>query len=276
MIKNYGNLMKKLIISLENAHDRRQHIKEQFDSNHIPYEFFDAVNATQNDTVAKKLNIPIINTRLGKGEIACLLSHASIWQLAVDNSYPYVCVFEDDVYLGENAEFYLNNILEWKPDDAHILKLEAYNNIIKINERFKSLKVGDRKLVKLATKHTGSAGYVLSLETAHILLEIVRSHKGLIPVDHIIFGEFLHNYEANIYQIVPAICIQSQHYEYAKPLISYLETERIERYGARTNNKKFVDKVGREVKRLIKQPNNAIEKINLRLKGVKELRLTFR
>ena len=166
--------MKKLIISLENAHDRRQHIKQQFESNNISYEFFDAINATQIDIVAKKLNISITNTRLGKNEIACFLSHTSIWQLAVENNYPYVCIFEDDVYLGDNSEFYLNNILEWKPDNTHILKLEVYNNVIKIDERYKSIKVGDRKLVKLATKHTGCAGYVITLEAARILLDIVR------------------------------------------------------------------------------------------------------
>ncbi len=268
--------MKNFIISLKNAHDRRLHIKEQFESNHIAYEFFDAINATQIDTAAKKLNISIQNTRLGKNEIACFLSHASIWQLAVDHNYPYVCIFEDDVYLGEDSEFYLNNILEWKPDDAHILKLEVYNDVIKVDERFKSLAVGDRKLVKLATKHTGCAGYIITLETAHILLNMVRSYKGLIPVDHIVFGDFLHNYEANIYQIVPAICIQSQHYEGAKPLISYLESERKDRYGTPINNKKALNKVVREGKRLIKQPSKAIVKLSLRLKGIKELKLTFR
>ncbi|MGP4788452.1 glycosyltransferase family 25 protein [Psychrobacter sp. 1Y11] len=268
--------MKKLIISLENAHDRRQHIKEQFESNHISYEFFDAVKATEIEAVAKKLNIAIINTQLGKNEIACFLSHASIWQFAVDNNYPYVCIFEDDVYLGEDSEFYLNNILQWKPDDAHILKLEVYNNAIKVNGRCKSLNIGNRKFVKLATKHTGCAGYIITLETAHILLDIVRSNKELIPVDHIVFGDFLYNYEANIYQMVPAICIQSQNHNCSKPLISYLETERNNRYGVPKKNKKLVQKVVREGKRLIKQPNNTIEKINLRFKGIKELRLTFK
>ncbi|WP_367111772.1 glycosyltransferase family 25 protein [uncultured Psychrobacter sp.] len=268
--------MEKLIISLENAQDRRQHIKEQFESHHIPYEFFDAVNATQIETVAKKLNIPITNTQLGKNEIACFLSHTSIWQLTIDHNYPYVCIFEDDVYLGENAEFYLDNILEWMPNDAHILKLEVYNDVIKVDERFKSLEVGDRKLVKLATKHTGCAGYLISLETARILLTIVRNYKKLIPVDHIVFGDFLHDYKANIYQIAPAICIQSQRYEYGKSLTSYLELERIDRYGMPTNNKKALNKVVREAKRLIKQPSKTIEKFNLRVKGIKELRLTFR
>jgi glycosyl transferase family 25 len=268
--------MEKLIISLENASDRREHIKEQFDSNNVTYSFFDAVNVTQIETVAKELNISITNTRLGKNEIACFLSHASIWQLAIDNNYPYVCIFEDDVFLGEDAEFYLNNILEWKPNDAHILKFEVYNKTIKVDTRFKSRKVGDRKLVKLATKHTGCAGYIITLETAYILLNIVRSYEELIPVDHIVFGDFLYSHEANIYQIVPAICIQSQHYKHAKPLVSYLESEREVRYGAPTINKNFINRVVREGQRLIKQFTNAIKKINLRLKGIKELRLTFR
>ncbi len=268
--------MKKLIISLENAHDRRQHIEQQFGSNHISYEFFDAVNATQIDAIAKKLNIPITNTRLGKNEIACFLSHASIWQLAVEHNCPYVCIFEDDVYLGENAEFYLNNILKWMPDDADILKLEAYSKVIKVDEYFKDTKIGDRKIVRLAAKHTGCAGYVISQETAKNLLTIVRNYEKLIPVDHIVFGDFLYDYKANIYQIAPAICIQSQYYEHGKPLTSYLELERIDRYGMPIENKKILNKVVREGKRLIKQPGKTMDKINLRLKGVKELRITFK
>lgn len=268
--------MKKLIISLEDAHDRRQHIKEQFESNNISYDFFDAVNAAEIDTVAEKLNISITDTQLGKNEIACFLSHASIWQLTVDNNYPYVCIFEDDVYLSEDSEYHLNNLLELKPDDTHILKLEVYNKVIKVDGNFKNLKIGDREIVKLATKHTGCAGYIITLETARILLDIVRNYEKLIPVDHIVFGDFLRDYEANIYQIMPAICIQSQHYKYAKPMISYLESERIDRYGTPTKNKLFVSKVIREGKRLIKQPKNAIEKINFRLKGIKDLKLTFR
>ena len=59
-------------------------------------------------------------------------------------------------------------------------------------------------------------------------------------------------------------------------MISYLESERINRGGVPTNNKRFVSKVVREGKRIIKQPKNAIEKINLRLKGIRELKLTFR
>ena len=268
--------MKKLIISLDNAHDRRQHIKEQFDTHNISYEFFNAVNATEIDTVAEKLNISITNTRLGKNEIACFLSHASIWQLAVDNNYPYVCIFEDDIYLGEDSEFYLNNILEWKPEDAHILKLEVYNKVIKVNGSFKSLKVGDRELVKLATKHTGCAGYIITLETAHALLDIVKDYKGIIPIDHIVFGDFLYNYKANIYQIVPAICIQSQHYKGAKLLMSYLKDERNDRYGIPISNRKFKDKIVREGKRLLTQTTNATKKINLRSKGIKAQKLSFK
>lgn len=269
--------MKKLVISLENAHDRREHIAKQFESNNISYEFFDAINANQITIAAEKLNISITNTQLGRNEIACFLSHASIWQLAVENNYPYVCIFEDDVYLGENSEFYLNNILEWKPDDAHILKLEIYNKSIKINQRFKSLKVGNRKLVKLATKHTGCAGYVITLEAAQTLLGIVRNHEELIPVDHIVFGDFLYNYNANIYQILPAICIQSQHYKSTESLASYLEFERRSRQATpSSNNKKFINRLFREGKRLIRQVINTIERINLRFKGIKELRLTFK
>lgn len=268
--------MKKFVISLENAFDRREHIKAEFENKNVSYEFFNAINHTQIDDIARELDIPINNTRLGKNEIACFLSHASIWQLVVDNSYPHMCIFEDDIILGKDSDFYLNNVLDWKPDNAHILKFEVYNRMIKIDERFKRVKIGDRELVKLATKHTGCAGYIITLETAQFLLDIVRNCKELIPVDHVVFGDFLYNYESNIYQIVPAICIQSQNHQHVKPLKSYLETERNERYGKSINNKKSENKIIKEGKRLLKQPGSIIQKVKLRLKGVKELRLTFR
>lgn len=268
--------MKKIIISLESAHDRRQHIKEQFESHNASYEFFDAVDALQIQTVAKRLNISIADTSLGKNEIACFLSHASIWQLAVERSYPQVCIFEDDIYLGDDAEFYLNNFSKWKPDDAHILKLEVYKNVIQVHGRLKPLQVGDRKLAKLAVKHTGCAGYIITLDTAKILLDIVRSYQKLIPVDHIVFGDFLDSYDANIYQMVPALCIQSQNFKPDDLLGSYLRSERINRYGAPVKNRRFVDKVAREGKRLVKQPSNAVKKIGLRFKGVRDLKLTFK
>jgi len=268
--------MKKLVISLKDAQDRRQHIAEQFENKNIPYEFFDAIDATQIDAIARELNMSIANTLLGKNEIACFLSHASIWQLAVDNNYPYVCIFEDDVYLGEDSEFYLNNILEWKPDDAHILKLEVYNKTINFSGSAKNLQFGDRNLVKLATKHTGCAGYVITLETALTLLNIVRNYGQLIPVDHIVFGDFLHSYAANIYQIVPAICIQSQRHNLTTPLISYLESERKIRFGTPETKNKIVSKVFREGKRLTKQLSNTVDKINFKFKGIKVLKLSFR
>lgn len=268
--------MENFVISLQNAHDRRQHIKQQFESHNVAYKFFDAVNSFESEAVAKKLNISITDTLLGKNEIACLLSHVSIWQLVIDHNYPYVGIFEDDVYLGEDSQYYLNNVSKWKPNDAHILKLEVYKNVIQVHGRLKPLAVGARKLAKLATKHTGCAGYIIINKTAHALLDIVRNYKGLIPVDHIVFGDFLESHDANIYQIVPALCIQSQNYETDSSLGSYLLPERIQRYGLPVSNRKFKDKVIREGRRLMRQPSNAAEKIRLRLKGIRDLKLIFK
>lgn len=53
-------------------------------------------------------------------ELACFMSHTNIWQKMIDESRAYLAVFEDDVYLGEDAEILLNN-MEWIKPDWHII-----------------------------------------------------------------------------------------------------------------------------------------------------------
>jgi glycosyl transferase family 25 len=57
--------------------------------------------------------------------LACLLSHVSLWKKVVDKKIPAIAIFEDDIYLGENAELLLKD-LSWLSVD--IVKIEKISN----------------------------------------------------------------------------------------------------------------------------------------------------
>ena len=61
-------------------------------------------------------------------EIACALSHIVLWNFVLENNLDYINIFEDDIYLGENAKELLK--IDYIPEDTDILKLEAHGKII--------------------------------------------------------------------------------------------------------------------------------------------------
>ena len=99
--------MKNTVISLTAAIDRREHIKTEFNKHNINFEFFDALTPSVAEAYAKKLCTNFESSNLSGGELACMMSHVSIWQKMIDESIPYLAIFEDDVYLGEDAEYLL-------------------------------------------------------------------------------------------------------------------------------------------------------------------------
>ena len=112
------------VISLIKETKRRKHIEQEFDRQNILFSFFDAVTPDRIEDVAKKFNIILDRSseaKLWDGEIGCALSHISLWNLAVEKNLDYINIFEDDIYLGENAKELLE--VDYLPDDIDVLKL---------------------------------------------------------------------------------------------------------------------------------------------------------
>lgn len=254
--------MKNRVISLKNATDRRTHITQEFSKQGISFEFFNAITPETLEKTAQTLAINIMdNDLLSMGEKACFLSHVSLWQLMLDENLPYMAIFEDDVYLGENAQLFLQET-DWLPKktDELLIKLEAFDKNRRFNHSALFIKDG-RHLVHLNEEHLGAAGYLLSYKMAEKLLMLVRHETALSPVDNLIFGHypFIKN-SYPIYQLNPAICIQSDRQsiflEQNKNEVfnSQLLDERIqhrEKQGFDLNKKKkgFLYKIAREITR---------------------------
>lgn len=198
--------MKNFVISLKSASDRRKHIEEQFGDKGIAFDFFDAIEPPQVDLQAEKIGLILRQGDLSRNELACLLSHVSLWQKVIDEKIPAIAIFEDDVHLSHDAELFLTDS-SWLQCD--IVKLEkSYKSVILDLEKIQVFKDKEFVLRKLKKPHLGAAGYILSYQGAVALLDYMKSQNELDHVDQIVFRKYIHEGELGIYQLNPALCIQ--------------------------------------------------------------------
>lgn len=255
--------MKKYIISLSSAVARRTHITNEFSKKLIDFEFFDAVTPNQIDLLSEKFKININNVNLTQGELACLFSHVSLWQKCLDENLDYIAIFEDDVYLSKNAQLFLKNC-DWIPKDVHIIKIEKFDEYCLL-KKTGIYKLENAYLKILKAIHYGTAGYILSNNGAKQLIDFIK-HTEVVPIDHIMFESTL-NTHINVYQINPAICIQSDRLNDKHRTVfgSELETDRKKRFinakYPHNKNSNFLGKLKKEATRPFYQLKNLAKKI---------------
>ena len=198
--------MKNFVISLKSASDRREHIINQFEGKGIPFNFFDAIEPSQITSQAEKIGFTIRQGDLTQNELACFLSHFSLWNKIVNENIGYMAIFEDDIYLSDTSEKFLDTT-DWI--DGDIIKIEkVYKTVLLKNRKVKN--IDGFKYVQgfLMKGHMGAGGYILSLNAAKKIIEYVKSLSEIDHVDQVLFGKYLKDGEYPIVQINPAICMQ--------------------------------------------------------------------
>lgn len=248
--------LKNYVISVNTATQRREHIINEFGKQNIPFEFFDAITPSQLPELAERFNLNITHSQLTKGEYACLFSHLYLWQQMIDNNESYIGIFEDDVHLGGNADKFLNTA-DWIADECKLIKLEHFSNPLILGKTI--IKHQNRSIKQLKQANLGTAGYIIHQDMAKALISYLQAlfkHKAE-PIDHIMFEQFLaYDSALKVYQLTPALCIQSDRLDAQKAIASDLENERKQnRLMHKTEKVKlsFFQKVKREIKRLFVQ-----------------------
>lgn len=193
------------IISLTTALERRKHIQNEFGKQSISFNFFDALIPNVAVPLAEKMKLNIHCDRITKGELACFMSHVSLWKKMVDENISYMAIFEDDIFLGENSSEFLN-CSDWIEANWHIVKTEAFAHKIIVG-KLKKIENKPREIAPLKCKNLGTAGYILSLEGAKSYLKYVSSNE-IIPLDEMMFDCYIKSNNLNVYQLFPALCIQ--------------------------------------------------------------------
>lgn len=198
--------MQNYVISLKSAADRRQHIVHEFSKNNIKFNFFDAILPDEAVQLAAQLKLNIKDEFLSQIELACLMSHVALWNKVVDEDIPYITIFEDDVFLGEDAGKILNQ-RDWIPADLLIIKLEHFYHKVVLSNKAYHIENTDRDIHELKGPNLGAAGYILSNEAAKKCLAYLKASIA-IPVDHLIFDQWIKEGKLKVHQINPAVCIQ--------------------------------------------------------------------
>ena len=255
--------MKNIVISLKTATARREHICNEFEKQNIDFNFFDALTPDLAKPLAEKIQLNIAEGALTQGELACFMSHLAVWKKIIDENISYAAIFEDDIYLGNNAEYFLSNN-KWLNPEWGIIKLEAFSKKVYLSNN--RISIGcERALCMLKGRHLGGAGYILTQNSAQYLYNLVCNISICEPLDHILFDPVYHT-QYKIYQMNPAICIQSYLYDDKKYFFSSLENQRKKRRYDESKNRKILEKIFRELKRIFINFKNIFVKKRIQFK----------
>jgi len=178
------------VINLARRPDRRARMSDHLATRGVEFAFLEACDATATtqDTLASVIRPTGPLGALGDGDRACTVSHAWLWRQFLETSdAPFVCVLEDDAYVGTDLARILENP-DWIPNHGHVIKLEKYGNgssrILLGRELGKT--PSGRRIKPLLSRHAGSGAYLMSRAAAADALE--RCGGIRVPIDHFLFN----------------------------------------------------------------------------------------
>lgn len=263
------------VVSLINEKERRKHIVSLFNEHNLDFRFFDAINKYQIDETLNKFGLEVRSKRMSEGEVACYLSHYSLWEQLIEYNLPYLTVFEDDIYFSENADDLLNSF-DWQPTDFDVIKIETMYGRVMVNKGH-TIRLG-HSLCRMRSSHMGMAGYIVSQQGAKKL--IAMSHDLGIdrPVDHIMFDLLIAQKRSKVFQVSPALCIQDKVYNENSTLFgSCLEGERQSRPVVKLKLT-IQQKLARELFRLWSQMRvvNSSRSLLLTIDGYKKQKIKYK
>ncbi|OHV81585.1 glycosyltransferase family 25 protein [Rhizobium sp. LCM 4573] len=196
--------MQILVINLDRSTDRWRHMQDQFAKLGLACERIPAIDGRQSGA------IPLQSGQwrfLKPTEIACFLSHGKCWEYFLEGNSEYAAVFEDDIYLSDNAADILSGRMAI-PRDIGILKLETFASPVRLSKHSLHSWEG-YDIHRLHSSHFGAAGYIMSRRAAEIIVSLSRQGT-LDPVDTFLFGRRGAFWKKNeVFQLSPAICVQS-------------------------------------------------------------------
>ena len=204
------------IVNLLRRTDRKKQTENEFEKAAISksnYEFFEAVDGKELE-LTDKINKLFLGNDFGsrKGFIGCALSHYNLWKQLANSNSDYYTIFEDDIKLCDGFKE------KWS---------EAKNNLEEVDILFLGYHVSTKDKdnihkcfgnfkTKLDTQLYvgGTYGYIITQSGAKKLLEYIKKNgikhgidyiikivpelKSYNTQPHILFSEWLENYQTNV------------------------------------------------------------------------------
>lgn len=197
-------MMPLLYINLARSPERRDFMEGQARRLGLAFSRLEAVDGKAMAEAEYQRLCPERNgRRLGRGELACFMSHIEAWRIIGAGSAPFGVVFEDDVYLSGALAPLLADP-GWLPAGAEIVKLTGNAHRFTMREAA-SARVGTRGLHRVLTGTIDSGGYVISAAHARELSACAAPFTR--PIDRVLMDP---GPGPVIYQLMPAGAVQSK------------------------------------------------------------------
>ncbi len=197
------------VINLERSGDRRALMQEQFAHSGVLAEFFPAFDACAEENAKELASL----TDYGPWgayyphDKACTLSHIKALTSFLESDQEFCLVMEDDAYLSEDLGNWIAD-MSWWPVDADIVKLERWRDdrFLVLLDQKRASHLG-RDLRKLHSRHSGTAGYIISRKGAE---KVVAYGLPNFPADHLLFNVNASPLARALttYQVSPALVVQ--------------------------------------------------------------------
>lgn len=162
-----------LVISLQDAAERRAAVSRQLDALGLPFEFRDAIDGRSGLPAAyeSQLDRPGTEAHFGRqmsdGEYACALSHLAAYREIVAENLPGAIILEDDAILGDAFSSFVK---EKGYDHAPLVQLDHQNaRVRRIGAT--SIKLESCELWPLHQNAFLTTGYALSQNAASFILD---------------------------------------------------------------------------------------------------------
>lgn len=128
----------------------------------------------------QRLGVTVDNDKLLKGQIACSLSHISVWSEIIEQKIPYAIVLEDDAFVNDAENFLLTikSTLNELPSDWEYVNLYVCERHRRDDD---DVQIAGATMINKSYYTWGTVGYMVSEKGAKRL----RNELSLIraPVD---------------------------------------------------------------------------------------------
>ncbi len=199
------------VINLARQSERLERMSKELGALNLEFERLDAVDRLS--TPPAEFQQRFTKTGpigpLGKGDMACSLSHRKFWKEVLDRGLETAFVLEDDVEISPNLPDLLA-CADWVPKSANIIKFERKGGPktrVYLGAG-SSIWIGAFTLHRIFSPHMGTAGYLITRKGAELALS--ASERLSMPVDHFLFNSAISRFavQSKPLQLSPAVIRQ--------------------------------------------------------------------
>lgn len=206
----HPSLCKTYVLNLDRHPERLAEIGRQLDAQDIDWQRFSAIDSLSAQTEVldqftdDKGPIP----RMGAGARACTVGHFLMWKEFLTTGVRVAFILEDDARISSKFKAFMSEAVNLA-DNLDILNFNRQSPRHKEKKLFVAKRSSYQRDLftadRLLGPHFGTAGYMITRETAiHLIEDITRTN---VPIDHLLFNPNVSEFcrKSRIYQTFPAM-----------------------------------------------------------------------